>query len=319
MLFIPANCSATGNFQLLHDNDGHGLIFETEGDTLSLAFKSDHGNFSDGFRKAFHHESISYYRRIDHEYVEIDSPCLSTVLAGTFKQVASLVPNAENGLFSRFIFYYMNIKPVWKNVFTPLKDNGIDEHFNKLGFEFFRLYEALQESDAIQFYFTSRQKEEFHVFFSQMQEKYLTLQGMDYMATIRRLGLIAFRMAMILSALRIMETGDFSQNKQCLDVDLQSALAMIRVLIKHSSQVFSELPGEGKVSRPKDKKEQFLKLLAEKFSFQEFMDLAKSLDITERTANRYVAAFCEKGLLHREQAGSYVNLNRKAAEEGFST
>ncbi|HAH23069.1 MAG TPA: DNA primase, partial [Prolixibacteraceae bacterium] len=33
MLFIPANNSTTGVFQLLSDNGGKGLIFETEGDT----------------------------------------------------------------------------------------------------------------------------------------------------------------------------------------------------------------------------------------------------------------------------------------------
>src|SRR5690554_8197541 len=86
MLFIPANNSSTGAYQLLGDSDGRGLIFETEGDTLAHAFKSDYGNYSDGFRKAFHHETISYYRRTDREFVDIESPCLSTVLSGTPKQ-----------------------------------------------------------------------------------------------------------------------------------------------------------------------------------------------------------------------------------------
>ena len=70
MLFIPANNSATGVFQLLSENDGSGLIFETEGDTLSHSFKSDYGNFSDGLRKASHHEPISFFRRKDNEYVD---------------------------------------------------------------------------------------------------------------------------------------------------------------------------------------------------------------------------------------------------------
>lgn len=95
MLFIPANNSTTGVFQLLSDNQGKGLIFETEGDTLAQAFKSDYGNYSDGFRKAFHHETISYYRRTDREYVDIENPCLSTVLSGTPKQISALIPNAE--------------------------------------------------------------------------------------------------------------------------------------------------------------------------------------------------------------------------------
>jgi len=94
----------------LGDSDKRGLIFETEGDTLAKAFKSDYGDFSDGFRNAFQHEPISYYRRTDKEYVEIDRPCLSALLSGTPKQITTLIPNAENGLFSRFMFYVMNMK-----------------------------------------------------------------------------------------------------------------------------------------------------------------------------------------------------------------
>ena len=125
MLFIPANNSSTGAYQLLGDSDGKGLIFETEGDTLAQAFKSDYGNYSDGFRKAFHHETISYYRRTDREFVDIESPCLSAVLSGTPKQVSALIPNAENGLFSRFIFYFMNVKTNWKDVFADTTENGL--------------------------------------------------------------------------------------------------------------------------------------------------------------------------------------------------
>jgi hypothetical protein len=35
MLIIPANNSSTGLFQNLNDNQGVGLLFETEGDTLA--------------------------------------------------------------------------------------------------------------------------------------------------------------------------------------------------------------------------------------------------------------------------------------------
>jgi hypothetical protein len=39
-----ANSSATAFFQILNDNNGVGLMFETEGDTLAQIFKSEHGN-----------------------------------------------------------------------------------------------------------------------------------------------------------------------------------------------------------------------------------------------------------------------------------
>ena len=42
MLFIPANSSATAVYQVLNDNDGQGIMFETEGDTLANTFSSDY-------------------------------------------------------------------------------------------------------------------------------------------------------------------------------------------------------------------------------------------------------------------------------------
>lgn len=116
-LFIPANSTATVVYQTLSQNDGVGLLFETEGDTLANAFNSDLGNYSDGFRKAFHHETISYLRKKDREYVEIVKPKFSAILSGTPQQVFNLIPSAENGLFSRFIFYVMPTEIVWHDMF----------------------------------------------------------------------------------------------------------------------------------------------------------------------------------------------------------
>ena len=309
MLFIPANNSTTGVFQLLFDNDSSGLIFETEGDTLAQAFKSDYGNYSDGFRKAFHHETISYYRRTDREYVDMDNPRLSAVLSGTPRQVASLIPNAENGLFSRFIFYFMNIRPVWKNVFAITSNNGLDDYFDKLGTEFFNLYQTLANGPVIHFHFTENQQQEFNSFFHHTQDVYLSLQGIDYMATIRRLGLIAFRISMILSSLRVMETGNLPETIICEDSDFQTVLQMITVLVKHASKVFTELPTEPQLPKRKNQKEKFLDLLPANFNRQDYLKIAASKSIPDKTAEGYITGFCKSGLLHREKQDLYINPN----------
>ncbi|MEX2335708.1 MAG: DUF3987 domain-containing protein [Fulvivirga sp.] len=319
MLIIPANNSTTGVFQLLSDSDSKGLIFETEGDTLAQAFKSDYGNYSDGFRKAFHHETISYYRRTDREYVDIENPCLSAVLSGTPKQVSALIPNAENGLFSRFIFYFMNVRPVWKDVFAESSDQGLDDYFDTLGGRFYELYQFLHGGSEIHFCLAPDQKARFNTFFTQVQEMYLTIQGLDYMATIRRLGLIAFRISMILSALRILETGDTSSQITCNDRDFQSALAMVKVLVKHSSKVFSELPEETKPVLRKNRKEKFLYTLPKIFNRQKYLEVAGSLSIPAKTAEGYITEFIKKGLIHREQHDHYLNLTVQETQDSQET
>lgn len=307
MLFIPANNSVTGVYQLISDNEGRGLIFETEGDTLAQAFKSDYGNYSDGFRKAFHHETISYYRRTDREYVDIERPCLSTVLSGTPKQIQALVPSAENGLFSRFMFYYMNIKPTWKNVFQTDTTNGLDEYYDQLGNEFFGLYKTLKNNPDIEVRLTTEQQQKFNVFFEKLQTKYLNLQPDDYIATVRRLGLIAFRIIMLFSVFRIMEDGDVNQVRYCEDIDFENTLEMISVLVKHSSKVFNDLPIEQKEVKRANRKERFLEALPYQFTRQDYLNIADKNKIPHKTAEGYITKFVDAGLIHREAHNNYTN------------
>jgi hypothetical protein len=331
MLFIPANNSSTGAYQLLDDSDGKGLIFETEGDTLAQAFASDYGNYSDGFRNAFHHETISYFRRTEKEYVDIKKPCLSTVLSGTPKQISTLIPSAENGLFSRFIFYYMNIRPEWKDVFASRSTNGLEDHFDQLSEKFFRFYNSLENGKDILFSLTIYQQNEFNHFFSQIQEKYMIIQGVNYLATIRRLGLIAFRFCMIFSALRIIDTTNIQYGEDiglydcatgkmvseliCEDKDFNNSLAMIKILVKHSSKVFDELPSEGKITTRWNKKERFLNNLPKHFSRKKYLEVAQAFSIQPKTAEGYITTFCKSGLIHRESQDNYINTSIEETEE----
>lgn len=307
MLFIPANNSATGFLEIIGDSDKRGLIFETEGDTLAKAFKSDYGDFSDGFRNAFQHEPISYYRRTDKEYVEIDRPCLSALLSGTPKQITTLIPNAENGLFSRFIFYVMNMKLIWKDVFASKTENGLDVHFEKLGKDFYELYQTLQANLDIHFHLTSTQQLQFNQFFEKMQTLYVNIQEEEIISSVRRLGLIAYRIMMIFSALRIMEDGEMTTDLYCNDTDFKNTLDMITVLLKHSSYVFSQIAQETYKPKPKHKKEQFLENLPFHFNRQTYVAVAQSLNITDKSAQRYIKEFKDADIIQYDGHDQYTN------------
>ena len=311
MLFIPANNSATGFLEILGDSDKRGLIFETEGDTLAKAFKSDYGDFSDGFRNAFQHEPISYYRRTDKEYVEIDRPCLSALLSGTPKQITTLIPNAENGLFSRFMFYVMNMELIWKDVFASKTENGLDVHFEKLGNEFFSLYQTLQANPDVHFSLTPSQQLQFNQFFEKMQTLYVNIQEEEIISSVRRLGLIAYRIMMIFSALRIMEDGEITTSLYCNDTDFQNTLDMITILVKHSSYVYSQIAQETYKPKPKHKKEQFLENLPYHFNRQTYVATALSLGITDKSAQRYIKEFKDADIIQYDGHDQYTNPNAK--------
>jgi len=306
MLVIPANNSATGLFQILNDNNGSGLMFETEGDTLALTFKSEHGNYSDGFRKAFHHETISYNRRKDREFVEIHNPRLSALLSGTPKQVSALIPSAENGLFSRFIFYFMNVRPVWNDVFANSSDQTLDSYFNHLGMQFFDLYKHLEfQAEPIRFCLTLAQQQAFNAYFSQTQNQYLCLYGADYLATVRRLGLITFRMAMILTALRIMDDGNICSPLVCRDNDFNTALSMVKILVQHAAKVFQQLPSEAVTTAPKNQKQQFLDELPKEFCRKDYLTVANKLGIPDKTAEKHIKRFAVNGLINHYAHDKY--------------
>jgi hypothetical protein len=170
----------------------------------------------------------------------------------------------------------------------------------------------LANGAEIQFSYSAEQQTRFNAFFQQTQDFYLSLQGIDYMATVRRLGLIAFRISMILSALRIMETGNIPDKLECAEADFEIALQMITILVKHASKVFSELPSEPQLPNRKNQREKYLDLLPANFNRQDYLTIAASRSIPDKTAEGYITEFCKKGLLHREKQDFYINPNAKS-------
>ena len=326
-LFIPANSTATVVYQTLSQNNGVGLLFETEGDTLANAFNSDLGNYSDGFRKAFHHETISYLRKKDREYVEITKPKFSAILSGTPEQVFNLIPSAENGLFSRFIFYVMPTEIVWHDMFDASDGPTADELFLEIGRDFFQFHKLLA-TQSIRFTLAPEQRQLFNAFFSQTQQEYAAVFGNDIIASVRRLGLILFRFTMILTVLRQMDEGTFPlpENPQspsiplnpealltCTDADFHTALTMVKALLQHTVTVFQALPKKTERRFRQDRRQRtesymqtFLAALPDAFNRSTYLQTAASLGISDKTAERYIADLCKSGQLNHPASGQYL-------------
>ena len=294
MLFIPANSSATAVYQVLNDNGGEGLMFETEGDTLANTFGSDYGNYSDGFRKAFHHETISYIRRKDREYVNIKQPKLSTLLTGTPRQILNLISDAENGLFSRFAFYYLDTKLVWNNVFANSGNETLEDYFQTLGKEYQDFFNILKASTDITFYFTAEQEADFNATFDEWQQTYVETCGEEFVATVRRLGVIMYRIAMCLSALRIMEDGNFEDTLCCMDVDYRTAKTIADVLIQHDARVFHTLanttaaPRTASAAQRQSAHMKFFEALPDEFDRKTYADIATQMGLNPKSMDRVI-------------------------------
>jgi hypothetical protein len=241
MLFIPANNSKSGIYQLLFENNGRGILFETEGDTLADALKQDYGGFSDTLRKAFHHERLDLFRRMNNEHIEIQHPELSVVLSSTFDQLKKLIPSVENGLYSRFLYYELKQNSRFIDVFDNRK-NLYHEYFEKAGEHFKELFDRLEKlNHPIRFSLTKEQQNRFIAFFDERKSKMIVEVDTTMAGMANRLGVIAYRIMMVFTALRAYENEMLNASIQCNDVDFDNALQIVNRLEKHAKTVYEFL------------------------------------------------------------------------------
>ena len=203
----------------------------------------------------------------------------------------------------------MNIRLEWKNVFAESQET-LDESFKKIGNEFYDLYKLLKTQHRIRFAFTTSQQEQFNAFFEQVQTEYSMLFGLDIVASIRRLGLITFRIAMILTVLNVQEYEDLSQILLCSDTDFSTTMTIVKTLLKHTSKVYETLPIKESTATAKGQyvmKQSFYDSLPHRFNRQMYIEIANNLKIPSKTSERYIYQFVTSGKLKHLAHDSYEN------------
>lgn len=307
VLFIPGNNSSARVIQHLKEGDEQGIFCETEADSMGNVLKQDWGSYSDLLRKAFHHEPISYSRKTNKEWVEIKKPRLSVALAGTPSQVENLIKSAEDGLFSRFIYYTFKSDVVWIRACDTFNGINLTEYFEILSDSVLRFVEFLQHCEKIHFKLTSGQWNRLNDFGEAGLTTLATFVSEDLSSTSKRLGLILFRVAMIITALRYFDNGELSNEFICSENDFELALALVKVYQEHSVFMFRELPKQATVTDKLLK--QFFDKLPNSFKRKEAIDLAANFfNIKERTADLYLSKLVTFKWLEKTRNGIYQKL-----------
>ncbi|HUH73612.1 MAG TPA: DUF3987 domain-containing protein [Chitinophagales bacterium] len=305
LLFIPADCSQAMMMQILQDNDGRGIICETEADAMSGANKQDWGNYSHIMRAAFHHEKISAARKTNRELLEIKHPQLAVALSGTPSQVPKLIASAEDGLFSRFIFYAFKNEIVWQDP-SP-RPGGIvyNDHFEALSNEVLKIVDFLNQYPT-EVFLTQNQWDKLNQVFFDKLKNVVIFTGEDAASVVFRLGLILYRFCMIFTSLRKFENGDCSKDVTCTDEDFQAALMLSEVYLQHSLLMFNNLE-EQKITKeytmPNNKK-QFLEQLPQEFQRKEAVAIGIKLGLSERSVDDFLNNSVPM-LLEKPKTGHY--------------
>lgn len=316
-LIIPANSSASAFIKTLADNDGVGLMFETEGDTLSQTLKSDYGNYSDTLRKAYHHESVSMCRRKNREFFEVDCPKLSVVLAGTPGQVRNLIPDSENGLFSRFMFFNVKFEKGIRDVFAVTDSRqSKTEMFRQLG----ELYKELlgkiyREASAYEVSIPQLLHGHFMEQYNKLNDECCEAICNRMQGVVRRNGLMAFRIMMILTIVRHLTDDHYNPmpegqplRKECSEEDYHIALTITETLLYHSAYMFRLLeksPNTPFTSNRTERRETLFNMLPDSFTKQEYLSLVNQMEFSESTCNKWIDRYVTEGRLKRLEHSRY--------------
>ncbi|WP_439516274.1 DUF3987 domain-containing protein [Sediminibacterium sp.] len=304
-LFIPANTSISKMIQLLCTNENFGIIFETEGDALAEALQTDWGNFSTVLRKATHHETVSMARRQNNEMIEVENPCLSTVLSGTPDQIQRLVQSIENGLTSRFCFYDFKSDIVWKDQFA-IPNSNRELFFDAASDYMLELWEKQLQSTETIIRMPEEQTERINVFFSEKLKALHLDHGDDIVASIRRHGLIFYRIAMLLTIFRHLEDNEWLPEVLYVSKkEVDAALVITETLLIHLVSVFKRLEGSVLLSKLNSRQRGLFEALPEAFSKKQYTEIRKVQGIKDDAAEKYIGDFIKHGAINRVDQGQY--------------
>ena len=297
--FIPGDTSAAMIVKLLEANDGAGCICETEADTITKTFNQDWGGYSDVLRKGFHAEPITKSRLTDLEYSEIKEPKFSLTMTGTPNQMNSLITSIEDGLFSRILFYSFISEPVWNKTYTSSLTKSKKVIFEKYSAD---LCEKFKSEVPQKFMMTKEQGAKLDNFFSDAHAHNIALYSQSASGITFRLGLMCFKIAMVLSAVRSDDT-----EMICSDEDFNIAFKLVGdVYMPHAMTMLNKIGKQVIASTPAQTKLLTWIRTKEKFSRAEALVKAKEIGVKDRTLTDILKRFVESKLIKKISHGLYA-------------
>lgn len=324
MFIIPGNNSSTGMLENLIDSGGVGIIIETEADTVTAALATEYGNWSDTMRKAFEHGFIDYNRRTNHEYRYIDYTYLSLLLSGTPSQVRPLIPTAENGLFSRFTFYYIHSYRCWVSQFGKRKRDAKSD-FRAMGEEWKSQVDGLAERGVHELNLADSQVDAFDDAFRSLYRRSLVANGDDMSSSIFRLAIILLRIMSVVALLRGLEDGRLiapapdvpaenlkdgivpSWHVAMTDDDFRACLALVEPLYLHATHILSFVDVSRVRSHGRADRERLLAAMEDTFTRAEFIATGEEMGFKESTTSSWLRALKKAGsIVSGEDYATYV-------------
>lgn len=290
----------------------------TEINTLISSLAQDYGKYEDILCKAAHHEEISQSYKIDGDPIVVPRPHLALIMSGTPEQFTGFFRSHENGLYSRFLIYTRQLNPHWETCAPGEGRVDLREHFHTLGKKLFEMHKLLLDSPTL-VTFTPGQWERHTQQFGVWLKSAL-VEGKEFPTSIVfRHGLLAMRLASILTIFRKWDDYRYAKEYCCTDADFDTAMQIIATVIEHSLLLGTSLPDTGHPPVAMRKFHQFedvLKKLPRIFSYIDFINAAKELGISVSTAKRYLRKAVEQELVVK-QKDKYRKRRKRQGKQGL--
>ena len=312
LLTLSPNVSKSMLISALEESGKLGCcINATELDMVSGAIRNDYGKHDDVFRAAFQHEVVSADFKVNGRQVVAHNPHLALCLAGTPNQLVRFIPSLENGLYSRFLVYTGQSDWCWRSA-AP-REGGEDHRamFARLSGRLLELHQFLLQSPT-EVTFTAAQWEEHTSRFSSHLSEVVNERDDSPGAIVLRHGLMASRIAGVLTALRKGECAWAMPQYVCSDEDFHTAMLMTDVLLEHSLLLSTSVrKSESKSGplKPYFRLRPVLQTFSGTFTYKDAMDRAVEMGIPVTTFKRLFRKTIELKIIDKE-GDMYIRTRR---------
>lgn len=351
MPLITNNISGSELVRNIIDNKGVATIVSTEADSWTRSLKQkDWGVGSDKERIFYEHGRVSISRSTNREYQECEKSYVSILVSGTPGQIRPQISSAENGLFSRKLFYVLPPVDKFKSQFGG---GAYDNLFSQWGTRWdYLLRKIFSLVSHIRFSLSDKQQKKFNDNIETQFNKVKALGEKDLKASVLRMGINAMRLMNILALIRSLDgmltseaTPDVTldgllscpglavaadtnpDNRKdgiisCLDLaisdgDFKAVLEVADVLLAHATRVARLLPKSEVNYREPSASEKFWELLPGKFNRKTAVEVANSVGFSVDAMDVAISRKVKDGTLKKLARGRYafVHAREKKAKD----
>ena len=333
-MLIAGDSTLAAFYKALEEQGGCGYMHESEGSVITDIWKNAAANYNTALRKAAEHEPISRNRVKGAS--EIKNPRLSMLLTGTFGQYKALVPNVENGYFSRLLTVVIRGTNPFDKRYVSSK-GGQSAVPKIVGQRLLRVYESLLCGDEREWSLTEAQKERLGEHLETEYGTLISLLGDNFHSAVVRMAVQIERIAMVLSAMRggenphtmrgnehtdsripdgIRDKTGGDNNRPCMvdtlycsDQDYEAAEMIGNKMLMHMAAAYRMIDGDAQECvpeiKPIDQRKVVFEQLKAEYALGELIQEAKSQGVSRSSAIRWNNEWIENGMVTKENHGIY--------------